>query len=146
MMNLKGAKTRFIVGESRKLTRTKFCDWHDYQKGDENPPHDVIKYGHYNRHTRKYIQVDAITIISFLINVIKWIPNTQENSINICFDKKMANKSREVFLLTTKFYKITNNTALLAPEKWNPEGKESIHPEGKAIKNQENTKTKQIAK
>ena len=55
-------------------------------------------------------------------------------SAEIRFDKKMVNKSGKGFLLTTKFYKSTNNSDILAPEKWNPEGKVSIQMEGAAVK------------
>ena len=46
----------------------------------------------------------------------------------------MTNKAIEGFLLTTNFYKMANNNAILYPEKQNPEGKASIHREGTAIK------------
>ena len=62
----------------------------------------------------------------------------------ICFDKKMENKSGEVFLLNTKFYKSADNAALLVFKKRNTEGKETIQPEGAAVKRQENTTTKHI--
>ena len=54
------------------------------------------------------------------------------------------NNGDEGFLLTTKFYKSTNDTALLIPKKLNPEGKAAIEPEGVATNKQENTKTKQL--
>ena len=63
----------------------------------------------------------------------------------IGFDKKMANKAGEGFKLTTKFYNISNNSAILTPKKQKREGKAFIHTEAKAAKKQENTKTKQIA-
>ena len=49
----------------------------------------------------------------------------KKNSTEIRFDKRMANKSGEGFLLTTKFYKSVNDTAILAPEKRNRAGKAS---------------------
>ena len=52
----------------------------------------------------------------------------KKNSTKIRFDKEMANKSGKGFLLTIKFYKSTNNTALLPPEKRNIEGKASVNP------------------
>ena len=52
------------------------------------------------------------------------------------FDKKMANKAGEWFLLTTKFYKNTNYTDILAPKKRNPEGKAAIQLEGTAANKQ----------
>ena len=51
----------------------------------------------------------------------------------------MANK-----YLTTNFYKRSNNAALLAPEKRNPEGKAYIQTEWTAVKKQENTTIKKI--
>ena len=54
----------------------------------------------------------------------------------------MANNGGEWFLLTTKFYKSSNDTALLASEKWDPEGKASVNSEGAAVKKQENMTTK----
>ena len=44
----------------------------------------------------------------------------KKNSTEINFDKKMASNGGEVFLLTNKFYKNTNNAALLFPNKYNP--------------------------
>ena len=49
----------------------------------------------------------------------------KRKSSKICFGKKMTNKSREGFLLTTKFYKSVNDTAILAPGKRNRAGKAS---------------------
>ena len=57
----------------------------------------------------------------------------------------MANHSGEVFILTTKFYKIKNETALFSHKKRNPEGKASVHLEGTTTKNQEKMITKQLA-
>ena len=57
----------------------------------------------------------------------------KKKSTNIRFDKKIANKASEGFILTTKFYKSANYAALLAPDKRNPEGKTDIQPEGIAV-------------
>ena len=64
---------------------------------------------------------------------------------DIRFDKKMASKAGEGFLLTTNFYNSANYASLLDPKKRNLEGKAYIQPKGAAIKKQENTTTKQIA-
>ena len=48
----------------------------------------------------------------------------------------MANKAREIFLLTTNFYKSANNAPILVPENRNPEGEVAIQPEGTAVKKQ----------
>ena len=40
--------------------------------------------------------------------------------IDIWFGKKMANKDGKVVLLTTKFYKSTNDADILVPDKRNP--------------------------
>ena len=61
----------------------------------------------------------------------------KKNSTKIRFDEKMENKSSKGFLLTTKFYKSANNAAILDPKKRKPEGKASVHTEGKAVKKQE---------
>ena len=57
----------------------------------------------------------------------------------------MAYQYCKGFLLTTKFYKIANDTSYLAPKKRKPKGKADIHTEGTAIKKKEKTTTKQIA-
>ena len=57
----------------------------------------------------------------------------------------MANKSDELFLLTTKFYKSTNYTAILVPNNRNLEEKAAVQPEETALKKQDNTTTKQLA-
>ena len=44
----------------------------------------------------------------------------------MCIYDKMANNGREGFLLTIKFYKNKNYTALLAAKKRNPEGKADV--------------------
>ena len=49
----------------------------------------------------------------------------------------MAEKSGKGFILTTKLYKNANDAALLAPEKWKPEGKSAEQPEGMAVNKQE---------
>ena len=41
-------------------------------------------------------------------------------------DEKMANHVSKGFILTPNLYKCANNSALLAPNKWNPEGKAAI--------------------
>ena len=68
----------------------------------------------------------------------------KKNSTEIRFDKRMANKSGEGFLLTTKFYKIENYGALLDPKNRKMEDKAVVHPEGTAFEKQINTKTKKI--
>ena len=47
--------------------------------------------------------------------------------------------------MTTKVYKSANETALLELDQKKLEGKADIHPEGVKAKNQDNTKTKQLA-
>ena len=69
----------------------------------------------------------------------------KKNSTEILFDKKMVNKYRKWFLLTTEFYNISNDAALLVSKNWNPEGKSYVHLEGTVVKKQENTTTKKIA-
>ena len=61
-------------------------------------------------------------------------PNIKKNPTEIRFDKKMVNKSGEVFLLTTKFYESTNNAAILVPKKWKPEGKSAAQLEDMSVK------------
>ena len=67
--------------------------------------------------------------------------NCVKNSTEISFDKKMANKAREGFILTTKFHNSANYSDLLDPEKQNLEFKAYIQPEGTAVKKQENATT-----
>ena len=67
----------------------------------------------------------------------------KKNPTTICFDKKMVNNEGEGFVLTAKFYNHTNAAAVLAPGKRNPELKATIKPEGMAVKQQEERKTKQ---
>ena len=62
----------------------------------------------------------------------------------ISFDNKLADKSSERFLITTKFYKSTNNNPFSPPKKQMLEGKTGVHPEGESVKKQENTTAKQI--
>ena len=57
----------------------------------------------------------------------------------------MANNGGKGFLLTTKFYKIANNDALLAPDKRKTEGKTTVNLEGTDVKKQENMTTKKLA-
>ena len=55
----------------------------------------------------------------------------------------MANHSGEVFILTTKFYKIKNETALFSHKKRNPEGKAYVQPKGTEVNDQEKKTKKQ---
>ena len=59
-------------------------------------------------------------------------PIIKKKSTEISFDKKMANKAGEGFILTTNFYKSTNDAALLDLKKRNMEGMAAIHMEGMA--------------
>ena len=45
------------------------------------------------------------------------------------FDKKWRTTAAE-YIFNTKFYKISNNSDILEPDKWKPEGKASLQPEG----------------
>ena len=63
----------------------------------------------------------------------------ERNPNNICFDEKMANNGGKLFLLSTKFYKNANDTALLDSKKKNPEGGVALHLEWKVIKKHNNT-------
>ena len=72
-------------------------------------------------------------------------PILKKNPTEIRFDEKLVNNGGKGFLLTTKFYKIANNTALLSPKKWKLEGKAFLHTEGTYVKNQEKTTTKELA-
>ena len=87
---------------------------------------DVIKYGYYTGPTTKYIQHDASITKKIPSDIRRWEFNTQEHSTKIHFDKKMANKAGEGFILTTKLYNSANDAALLAPKNLNPEGKEVV--------------------
>ena len=69
----------------------------------------------------------------------------KKNSTDIIFDEKMANKTIKGFLLTTNFYKSTNDAALLDLKNRNTEVMEIAHTEGMAVKKQYNMTTKKIA-
>ena len=56
----------------------------------------------------------------------------------------MAKHGGKGFLLTTKIYKSTNISAILAPNNRNPEGKAAPHLEATAYKKQENMTTRQL--
>ena len=60
----------------------------------------------------------------------------RKNSTKISFDDKMANKSIKGFLLTTKFYKSTNDAAPLPPKKRKTEGNAAVQTEGGEVKKQ----------
>ena len=66
-------------------------------------------------------------------------------STKIRFDKEMAKKIGERFLLTTKLYNIAKDAAILVPKNHNLEGKSAIQMEGTAVKTKDNMTTKQIA-
>ena len=57
----------------------------------------------------------------------------------------MEKNSGEGFLLGAKYYKNSNNAALLVSNKWHPEGKADVKWEGMVVKKQEKTTTKQQA-
>ena len=57
----------------------------------------------------------------------------------------MVNNGGEGFLLTTKFCKSANDTAILVPNKRKIEGNVSIQPEDTETNNQKNMTTKQLA-
>ena len=59
-------------------------------------------------------------------------------STKIRFDKEMAKKIGERFLLTTKLYNIAKDASILVPKNHNLEGKSAIQMEGKAVKTKEN--------
>ena len=63
----------------------------------------------------------------------------KKNPNDICFDKKMANNGDKVFLLTTKFYKNANDTALLSSKKQNTEGEVDVNLEWKVMRKYNNT-------
>ena len=143
---INNAETRVTVGDIRTLTGKKCGDWHSCHK----------RGGKLHNVTLTNIAV----IPGLYANIFSVTQSPQKdfhvrsegetlllrkNSTGIRFDKKMANKAGEGFLPTTKFYKSANNADLLAPKKWNSEGKASIHPEGMATKKKDNTTTKQIA-
>ena len=58
----------------------------------------------------------------------------KKNSTKIRFDKKMANKYSEEYILTTKFYNISNYATILEPKKRDLKGMASIQLEGLSIK------------
>ena len=137
MTNLKNAKTRVTVRDCKTITRTKFGDWQGWQKHSKNIYHVTL------------INMSAIpflneNLFSMTLSLQKGFQMTSEgetqilkkNSTKIRFYEKMANKAREIFLLTTNFYKSANNAPILVPENRNPEGEVAIQPEGTAVKKQ----------
>ena len=54
----------------------------------------------------------------------------KKNLTKISLDKRMAKNGGKWFILTTKFYKSTNDAALLAPDNQNKKGKTAVEPEG----------------
>ena len=69
----------------------------------------------------------------------------KKNPTDICVDKKMEKHGGKGFLLAIKFNRNTNNAALLVPEKRNPEGEASVHPEGMTVEKREQKTTEQQA-
>ena len=134
MTNLKDTETKVTVGDRKTLTRTKYGDWHVWHKCDRKLQYQKLT----NRAVIPCLHTKIFSVTQALLKGSK--PRSEgealilkRNSTKIRFDEKIANKSGEGFLLTTKFYKSANNTALLAPEKHNPEGKADIQPEGTTI-------------
>ena len=104
MTTLKDTKIRVTVGYSRTLSGTKSGDWHGWQKYDRKLHHVML------------INIDSISVLyanlfsvtqelqkGFQVTSEGEIQILRKNSTEVCFDKKMANKVGEGFLLTTKF-------------------------------------------
>ena len=91
---------------------------------------------------RKYIQHDANTTKSLQVNPGGETFMLKENSTDIRFDQKIANNGGEGYLLTTNFYKSTNDAFILAPPEVETRRKVSQQLEGTSAKKQENMTTK----
>ena len=66
-----------------------------------------------------------------------------ENCVDVCFKKEMTNHNRKRIIFSTNLYKSANYTAHLSSKKCNLEGNTAIQLQGEAVKNQEQTTTKQ---
>ena len=84
---------------------------------------------------RKYIQHDANTTKSLQVNPGGETFMLKENSTDIRFDQKIANNGGEGYLLTTNFYKSTNDAFILAPPEVEPEEKSANSWKGRLPRN-----------
>ena len=144
MMNLKDVEPKFTVGYIRTLTRNKCGNWHSYRRRDEKLHHTMLS----NMDVILGLQENLLRMTRELQNGFQVMSEGEtlirnKNSTKICFDKKMANNSGEVFLLTIKFYNREKNAAILPPQKRKLEGKTTVQLELTDAKKRENMKTKQ---
>ena len=129
MSNLKDAKTWATEGDSRTLTEKKLSNWYGYHRRGRKLHHVTL----YNTAIISGLHANIFIVTLWLKQSFQVILEGEtlilkKNPTTICFENKLVNNGSKLFLLTTKFYKSSNDTALLDPDKHNPEGKESVQP------------------
>ena len=121
MTSIKEAEIQFTIGDSRTRNGTKCGNCNGYQIR-------YIKLHPVTLTNKSVISVLHANISRVTRSLQKGLQVKSEgknlildkNLTEFHFDEKIANKSGEVFLPTAKFYKITNDATLLAPNKRNP--------------------------
>ena len=106
----------------------KHSNWHEYQRRDRKIHRVTLSDMALiiGLHATLFIVTRALQKgFQLMSEVDALIPN--KNSSKIIFDKKMANKARKGILLITKFYKSTNNAAVLYPQKRKLGGNADVH-------------------
>ena len=114
MTNIKDTKAKVALGDRKTLTGTKYCDRHIWQKRNKKLHHVTLT-------NMAVIPGLHPNLSSMMRTLQKGFQLTSEGKTQILkksltkirFDKKMANKASVGFLLTTKFYKISNGAAIL---------------------------------
>ena len=136
MINLNDSQTQVTTGGIITITGKKHGDWHVYNKRDRK----ILCVTLSNMDLKPGLHDNLFIVMQELHRCFQVAPEGEtlilrKRTNKIQFEEKNSNNSGKGFLLTTKYYNIAKNDAILAPEKWNSEGTEAVQPKSMEVKN-----------